>query len=201
MNQIKSVYDNQTDIIKAIMLLNNIESFDVDLTYGNGKFWTDLAQPTHCFDLEPLQPHVIQASSTNIPLANQSAKNLIFDPPFLTYIKQGRKHNSIMGKRFSGYWSYKELQDHYTQTLIDAHRVLVKKGFLVIKCQDIIHNHSMHATHINILKWSENMFRLKDLFILTARHRLPMPEKVGEVKRQQRHARVHHSYFMVLEKL
>ena len=201
MSTIRSVYDDQHEIIRSIMALNSIDCFDVDLTYGNGKFWVDIPQPKNCFDIDPLFEYVVKASSVAIPLSDCSVKSIIFDPPFLTYIKQGREHNSIMGKRFSGYWSYSELQEHYTKTIFDAHRVLAKKGVLVIKCQDIIHNHALHPTHINITEWAKNKFRLKDLFILTAKHRLPMPQKQNEKMRVQKHARVFHSYFMVLEKI
>lgn len=182
------------------MNLCGIDRFDADVTYGNGIFWKSLPKPVMCFDIDPQLPEVIEASSVQIPLPDGCINSIMFDPPFLTYIKQGREHDSIMGKRFSGYWKYSELQDHYTGTIREAFRLLNKGGVLVVKCQDIIHNHSMHATHVNVIKWSENMFRLKDLFILTAKHRLPMPEKDGEKKRTQKHARIFHSYFMVLER-
>jgi hypothetical protein len=90
---------------------------------------------------------------------------------------------------------------HYRGTIFEAHRVLKKKGILVVKCQDIIHNHAMHCTHINVVNWSAGNFRLKDLFVLAAKHRMPMPESTTENKRMQKHARVHHSYFLVLEKI
>jgi len=77
------------------------------------------------------------------------------------------------------------------------HRVLKKKGIMVIKCQDIIHNHKMHCTHVNVINWAAGMFRLKDLFVLPAKHRMPSPNRKGV----QKHARIFHSYFLVLEKL
>ena len=197
---IKSVSDNQEYIIRSILTLNNLDRFDIDLTYGNGVFYKNLPEPHVKIDIDPQQSDVIEASSVSIPLPSGCFKSVMFDPPFLTYIKQGREHNSIMGKRFSGYWKYSELEDHYRQTREEAARLLSKEGIMVIKCQDIIHNHAMHPTHINITQWMLPWFRLKDLFILTAKHRLPMPEKQGEVKRVQKHSRIHHSYFMVLER-
>ena len=200
MLSVKSVSENQDEIIQSIMQLCNIERFDADVTYGNGVFWKNLPAPVMGFDIDPQFDHVIQASSVDIPLPNNCIGSIMFDPPFLTYIKQGREHDSIMGKRFSGYWKYSELEEHYRGTLKEAQRVLNKKGIFVIKCQDIVHNHALHATHINVANWATGMFRLKDFFILTAKHRLPMPEKEGERKRTQKHARVFHSYFMVFEK-
>lgn len=197
---IKSVSDDQNEIILSIMRLCAIEQFDVDLTYGNGGFWKDLPQPIMKFDIDPQTPETIYANSTDIPLPESCVNSIMFDPPFLTYIKQGREHDSIMGKRFSGYWKYEELEFHYKATIFESYRVLNNKGLFVIKYQDIIHNHKMHCTHLNVMKWAEGKFRLRDLFILTAKHRIPIPPTEGHKPKVQKHARIHHSYFMVLEK-
>ena len=196
----RSVYDDQTDIMRAILILHSPWGFECDVTYGNGKFYEGVTPPKYKFDIDPQVPDVVQASSDALPLANESVKSLVFDPPFLTYIKKGREHNSIMAKRFAGYWRYEELETHYKGTLKEARRVLKKDGVMVFKCQDIIHNHRMHCTHANVINWAADVgFRLKDLFILTAKHRLPMPSKQGEKTRVQKHARVFHSYFLVFQ--
>ena len=201
MSQIQSVSYEQDYIIRSIMELCGIDRFDVDMTYGNGGFWKMLSQPKMKFDLDPQTVDTIQANSMALPLGQSCIDSVMFDPPFLTYIKSGREHNSVMGKRFSGYWRYDELEMHYRGTITEAHRILRKGGIFVIKCQDIIHNHKMHATHINVINWAFGMFRLKDLFVLAAKHRMPMPETEGAKKRTQKHARIHHSYFLVLERL
>jgi len=198
---IKSVSDDQQYIIKSIMELCNIERFDVDATFGNGSFWKNLPCPSYCFDINPQKEQVLTYSSDALPFDNEIIKSFMFDPPFLTYIKEAREHNSIMAKRYGGYWSYKDLEDHYKKTIKEAHRVLVKGGILVIKCQDIVHNHSLHSTHINIFNWSQGLFRLKDMFVLTAKNRIPIPQKGGEAKKTQKHARIYHSYFMVLQRI
>jgi len=197
---IKSVSDDQDEIIRSIMHLCGIERFDADLTYANGGFWKNLPQPAMKFDIDPQTPDTVEANSMFLPLPQSCVNSIMFDPPFLTYIKQGREHDSVMAKRFGGYWKYDELEMHYSGTIFEAHRILSKKGILVIKCQDIIHNHKMHCTHLNVMKWAEGKFRLKDLFILTAKHRIPIPPTEGHKPKVQKHARIHHSYFMVLEK-
>jgi len=198
---IKSVYYDQTEILKSIMELCKIERFCADVSYGNGKFYGEIEQPVFKGDISPQVDGVTKCSSVDLPVNDGEFKSLVFDPPFLTYVKQAREHNSIMAKRFGGYWRYDELEEHYRKTLIEAHRVLSKKGIMIFKCQDIIHNHKMHCTHMNVMEWSKGLFRLKDLFILPAKNRMPMPEKEGDKKRVQKHARIFHSYFMVLEKL
>jgi hypothetical protein len=102
---LKSVYENQTDILRAIMAMHCSDGFDCDLTYGNGQFWRDLKAPALKFDIDPQQPGVIQASSDKLPLADCSLKSVVFDPPFLTYVRAGREGNGkmVMAKRFAGY--------------------------------------------------------------------------------------------------
>ena len=198
---IQSVSYDQNYIIESILKLCDLERFDVDMTYGNGGFWKTQPNPVFQFDIDPQTADTKKASSDDLPLLNESVKSVIFDPPFLTYIKSGRDHNSVMGKRFSGYWRYEELEEHYKKTIQEAHRILAKKGIFVVKCQDIIHNHKMHCTHINVVNWALGMFRLKDLFVLAAKHRMAVPQTEGTKKKVQKHARVHHSYFLVLERL
>ena len=199
-HMIKSVNDNQHQILLDIMQLCGIEQFEADISYGNGSFYNKgVPEPGHKFDIDPQQSDTKQAHSGDLPVESKSLSSVVFDPPFLTYVKQAREHNSIMGKRFGGYWRYDELEMHYKSTLIECHRVLQEKGILVFKCQDIIHNHKMHCTHLNVVEWAKGMFRLKDMFILTAKHRMPMPKTAGAADRKQQHARIHHSYFLVLE--
>lgn len=198
-DQVKSVDSNQHNILKNILYLNGLDRFDADITYGKGSFYKQVLEPKFKYDIDPQTDDTIKADSTDLPIPDNSFDSVVFDPPFLTYIKNARSHGSIMSSHYGGYWKYEELAEHYQKTLKEAHRVLRPKGILVFKCQDIIHNHAMHPTHINIVQWADDIFRLKDMFILYKNNRLPMPSKDGEKSRQQKHARIHHSYFLVLE--
>ncbi len=195
---IKSVYEDQSDILNSIIALHCPDGFDCDVTYGNGQFYKNVPQPTYKFDIDPQQDGVIGACSTNLPIRDKVLNSLVFDPPFLTYVRSGREGNGgmIMAKRFAGYWRYDELEDHYRNTIVESKRVLKKDGIMVIKCQDIIHNHKMHCTHANVIQWAATAgFRLLDLFVLPAKHRLPSPNRAGK----QKHARIFHSYFLVFK--
>jgi hypothetical protein len=200
---IRSVYYDQVQILKSIMDLCNIERFCADVTYGNGNFYGEIDKPIFKGDISPQSEGVTECSSSSLPIQDGAFKSLVFDPPFLTYVRDARggNGNMIMAKRFGGYWRYDELEKHYRETLLEAHRVLSKKGIMVFKCQDIIHNHKMHCTHINVIEWAKGMFRLKDLFILPVKSRMPIPQQEGTKKKVQKHARIFHSYFMVLEKV
>jgi hypothetical protein len=196
---IKSTSYCQHEIIAAIRTLHCPEGFDCDMTFGNGAFWKDSNNPTYCFDIDPQVDGVVKADSQMLPLNSGEIGSCVFDPPFLTYVKAGRTHKNgkvAMTARFGGYWAYSELEEHYIGSISEAYRILRKGGVLTVKCQDIIHNHKMHCTHANVIGWAENEgFRLLDLFVLNAKHRMPSPQKGT-----QRHARIFHSYFLVFKK-
>jgi hypothetical protein len=195
---IRSVYFTNAEILDGIQRLHCQSGFECDLTYGNGAFWKGRKIPKHCFDITPLSEGVIKASSCAVPLPDCSLSNLVFDPPFLTYVRQGRDHNGkvAMTSRFGGYYRYEELIEHYTETIKEAMRLLKPLGVMVFKCQDIIHNHKMHCTHVNVCNWAtQEGFRILDLFVLAAKARMPGPQKGT-----QRHSRVFHSYFLVFQK-
>lgn len=199
MEIVRSVYFEQDNILQGIMKLHCPSGFDCDMTYGNGRFWKILPQPKYKFDIDPQQSNVVQACSTALPLGDSILSSIVFDPPFLTYIRNQREGNGkmIMAKRFSGYWGYEELENHYISTIKEAARLLKAGGIFVIKCQDIIHNHRIHCVHANVISWaSTSGLRLLDLFVLPAKHRLPSPNRKGK----QRHARIFHSYFLVFKR-
>lgn len=184
---VRSVYYSQQDILRGIAALHAPAGFECDVTFGKGGFWADLPAPPLRFDIDPQSPDVTQACSTALPLADKSLGSLVFDPPFLTYVRAGREGNGkmIMARQFAGYWTFGELTAHYQQTLLEAARVLKPRGVMVFKCQDVI-------------QWAtERGFRLLDLFVLPAKNRLPSPNRKGA----QRHARIFHSYFLVFERL
>lgn len=196
---VRSVYFDQTEILRGIMKLHCPDGFDCDMTYGSGNFWKNLPEPRFKFDISPQVAGVEKACSTMLPLNHESISSIVFDPPFLTYIRSGRIGNGsmVMAKKYSGYWRYEELEDHYLHSISEAYRVLKKSGILIFKCQDIIHNHAMRCTHANVINMSfREGFRLKDMFVLAAKNRLPSPNRLGT----QKHARIFHSYFLVFEK-
>jgi tRNA G10 N-methylase Trm11 len=178
---------------------NGASQYDVDVTFGSGVFYKtcpDIA-PRLRFDLDPQVAGVVEADSRNLPVETGSLNSVVFDPPFLTYVRAGREGNGsmVMAKRFAGYWTYGELTDHYVETLKEGRRVLQRGGIMVVKCQDIVHNHRLHLTHMMVIQEAEKMgFRAKDLFVLGATHRMPSPNRKGT----QKHSRIFHSYFIVL---
>lgn len=197
-NLVKSVYDSQDELLSCMLNLHSNGSVELDASYGNGTFYKNIPEPVYKYDLDESLDCDI-ASSSNLPIGDSYVGSIMFDPPFLTYVRSGRVGNGsmIMSNRFSGYWSYSELENHYKESLHEFYRVLKPRGKVFFKCQDIVHNHKLVPTHINVVMWaSEAGLRLKDMFVLAAKHRLPSPNRKGV----QKHARIYHSYFLVLEK-
>ena len=197
---VRSIYNSQQEILDAIRTLHcDGEQFDADLTYGAGAFYArDEVPPAYRMDIDPQVAHVVVGDCTQVPVGAEAFNSVVIDLPFLTYVRAARTGNGdmVMAKRFSGYWRYDELAAYYRATLQEAARILRHKGMLVFKCQDIIHNHSMHCTHCNVVAWATEVgFRLTDLFVLKAVHRLPSPNRRGV----QKHARIFHSYFLVFQ--
>ena len=92
---ITSISFSNDEIIENIMLLYDIERFDLDCTYSIGQFWKALPQPKHKTDLLPKRPDIVQASSDNLPFESETMKSIMFDPPLC--IVTG-KHTRIMIK-------------------------------------------------------------------------------------------------------
>ncbi len=196
---VRSISEDQSEILRSILALHAPDGFDVDMTYGAGNFYKEIPEPSKAFDIDPQKPNVTKACSRMLPLDTASVSSVIFDPPFLTYVRDGRLGNGqmAMARRYSGYWRYDELEDHYIDSISEAWRVLKDKGVFVVKCQDIVHNHRLHCTHHNVINWASiEGFRLKDLFVLCANRRMPSPNRRGT----QKHARIFHSYFLVFVK-
>lgn len=200
MSDPRSISYDQREILDWVRELHCPNGFDVDATFGNGGFYRDESEwPKYRFDADRTLKNCHYGRSQDLPLADRVVDSVVFDPPFLTYVRAARHGNGsmVMAKRFSGYWRYDELENHYRASLAEFRRILRPKGVVVFKCQDVIHNHKMHPTHINVTNWAAELgFRLKDLFVLTAKHRMPRPNRKGPPK----HARVFHSYFLILER-
>ena len=116
----KTLSFDQFEILNTIRNLHCDGRFDVDATFGNGSFYPDSSYwPELRYDLDGALPNVTEASSTSLPLGDGSVRSVVFDPPFLTYVRNGRSGNGgmVMARRFAGYWRYDELEKHYKESL------------------------------------------------------------------------------------
>lgn len=198
---VKSVYNSNDDVIKNIMLLYNIEQFDLDCTYSTGNFWKNLPQPKIKSDLYPKNDSIIEASSEDLPFPDGSMKSIMYDPPFVIAGKsyRGNKEgSSVIAKRYEGYETYGHLTKNYYNTLKELHRITEKNGLVVFKCQDTVSGGKNHFTHSMVMNMAMEIgFYPKDLFVLVANLRI---NSFGTKWTKQEHARKYHSYFWVFQK-
>jgi tRNA G10 N-methylase Trm11 len=165
-------------------------SIVADVTYGKGVFWqrVDVSK----YDLRPTD----LMSGTDfrcLPYAAHSIDALVFDPPYMhgshgsTTIKASindRYHNDN-----DGHHSVVRL---YAGGLLEAARVLRKKGMVIVKCQDEIESGRQRLSHMEIIHLLELFgFEVIDLFVLVQGTVPAMRES------RQQHARKNHSYAIV----
>lgn len=198
MNQtdiIKSVYDNQQDILNAIKLLYCTDGFDCDPTFSKGVFYKGTEEPKYKLDLAPQRDDVWQCDCRKLPFPNEYLGSVVFDPPFIGASKKDGKPG-IIKERFSYFSSIPVLWNFYNESLSEFYRVLALDGVLVFKCQDSIESGKQYISHVAVMNMALHLgFYAEDLFILTAQNRLISPSQWN-----QQHARKYHSYFWVFRK-
>ena len=192
---IKTINDNQTNLIKDILNLHCPNGIDLDPTYSKGNFYKNIPQPKLKSDLFPKHPDVVGCDASSLWLEDSSINSIMFDPPFIAGHTKD-KPTGIIGERFHGFRYIPDLWDWYDKCLVEFHRVLKKDGVLIFKCQDTISSGKQWLSHVHIINKAEEIgFYTKDLFILTAKSRI-----IGHNHQIQKHARKFHSYFLVFEK-
>jgi len=203
---IKSTSYDQFEILQWILDLRKVDRFEVDLTYGRGKFYTKIPQPHLKFDRYPTEVGIVPADASRIPLADSSVGSVVFDPPFLATtgkslpkkgpIRSGPGSNAIT-RSYGRFDSEKALFSFYGEALREIHRILSTKGFCVFKIQDKTSSGKQYWSHVWAANEAEKIgFYCKDLFILLAKSRLTPAWQLAN----QQHARKFHSYFWLLEK-
>lgn len=195
---IKTVNDNQFQILKDILCLYCKEGVELDPTFSKGNFYKKSGIPTPKIisDLYPQIDGCIKADACSLSfIENDSIKSIMFDPPFLVVYKNNEP-SGIIGKRFFGFKTIKELWSWYDKCLLEFRRILLYDGVVIFKCQDTISGGKQHLSHVHIINEAMKLgYEVLDLFVLTAKSRI-----IGHNHGVQKHARKFHSYFLVLRK-
>lgn len=195
---VKTVSQNQSEILSWIIQLYCPRGFDLDCTYSKGAFYKKgIPEPKIKMDINP-SPGIIPADVKALPLKSSCLETIIFDPPFLgaSPVKLGRPGSNIISTRFGHYRTFNDLWEMYRAALNECFRVLSPRGFLIVKCQDGINDHKQHFSHVEIINSALQLgFYAVDLFILLSRSVL-----IDGRWKNQEHARKTHSYFLVFSK-
>jgi hypothetical protein len=189
---IKSISFSQEQILQDIVTLHT-GPIHADVTFGSGCFYKNLARPEFCFDLVPRAPGVVAADVCRLPLKDGCLRSVMFDPPFIPRTGPGSNLKSRFGAIEGGMAG---LGTFYALALHELHRVLMPKGWLVFKCQDLVSGGKNHFIHCHIWEHARGLgFEAIDLFILEATRRQADPQG-----RPQRHARKYHCFFWIFQK-
>lgn len=196
---IKSVFDDQDELLANMVRLHSSGVIDVDPCYGRGIFYRHtLEPPPFRFDINPRVAGVAQADIRNLPLDDATARAVMFDPPFLDgAFTARRKLAGNMANKFGSVpGQTKDLLVFYREAMTEIRRILVPAGILYFKCQDIVDGRRNFFTHVEIYNAALELgFRGRDFFLLLAKSR-PIQHNLYK----QVHARKFHCYFWVFEK-
>ena len=170
------------------------DTFDCDLTYSIGVFYRNIPSPQLKYDKYPQVEGVKQLNDA-YNIEDCSLNSAIYDLPFIT--KQGVEvEKSAIANRFNCFHSASEMLETNDVMLALSHKILKKKGVLVVKTMDTCYaGKQIWVSDYVIQKASAMGFELEDKFILLSNKR--HLRFTGE----QRHARKYHSYFLVFKKI
>ena len=195
-----------------------------DVTFGQGVFWKNVREGDYkllASDIDAKEGHGFFSSKPiqvqngidcrSLPYRNESLDCVVLDPPYMEGLyRKEADHMAGSGTHSSFRHAYSNgrateeggpkwheaVVDMYLKAGWEAHRVLKKEGFLIVKCQDEVSANKQRLTHIEIITAYESMgFYTKGLFVLVRVNRAG----VSRLKKQE-HARKNHSYFLVFQK-
>jgi hypothetical protein len=201
---IKSISNDQFQILRWIMKLYCPDGFECDPTYSKGNFYKNhyIPEPILKFDIDPKTEDTYKSDCRDLPVANNSLKSIIFDPPFLATkgpsLKDGNRWSNEIAKRFGVYPDMIKLWSFYKESMIEFYRVLGKGGLLIFKIQDSVSSGKQFLSHHFVTQCAIDIgFYPRDLFVLLAKSRLVAPWQLIN----QQHCRKYHCYFLVFQKI
>jgi hypothetical protein len=172
-----------------------------DVTYGKGAFWKNVDKTQYDLKKSDIKNGI---DCRNLPYENNSLDCVVIDPPYM-HTPGGTAH--VNHQNYEVYYQNNAIINHekkYHEAVLDlyfkaakeASRVLRRKGYLIIKCQDEVCANKQRLTHVEIIN---ELFKYgyicEDLFVIV-RNNKPGVSRIIK----QKHARKNHSYFLVFQK-
>lgn len=160
-----------------------------DVTYGKGVFWRNVPEGKYQLKATDLQDGI---DFRRLPYEDCTVDALILDPP---YMHGGATVKSSINDCYKNQnTSHESVVRLYAGGILEAARVLKKKGRIIVKTQDEIESGKQRHTHIEIVQMLELFgFLILDTFVLVQKSQPAMRENY------QNTARKNHSYAIVAE--
>lgn len=195
---LSSAVGNNADMFPNILELYAFKGATIaDVTYGTGAFWKKIDRNFYNLLISDIQTGT---DFRNLPYPDSSIDMVVLDPPYVYSPKGSIKESISKGYALNGekggalLTTQNDVLQLYFDGIKEAHRVLKKHGFLVIKTKDVIQSGKQFWMHSKLLELEG--FIAEDLFVLT---QTTIPAMDPKWKSQQ-HARKNHSYFLIHKK-
>ena len=190
-------WETNADLIAEVATLYYSGGPLLDTTYGLGGWWSKW-QPEElvAHDIDPTKGDGV--SYHNLPHDDGSFSTIAFDPP---YVARSSNEGTLSEDYHERYGrkagtSPAGIQEDIDSGLSECARVLARKGFLWVKCQDYITSGKLvPGTHNTIVTALECNLKCVDRFEHIATN--PRPQPPG---RRQVHARRNLSTLLVFSK-
>lgn len=189
-----SISNSQNNILRAILTtyLNGAITYDCDLTYGKGDFYSETVPPPRfLYDIHPQVKNVKNLDEA-INLPNEQFESVVIDLPCSIVRPTTRRKKQT----FVSFDSTEELHTAYHRMMILAYRLLKESGIMVFKTADF----SLDNQPLWISDWSINTaiqigFTLSDKFIYMDQNAID-----AVTSSQRRTSMPTHAYFFVFRK-
>jgi hypothetical protein len=161
-----------------------------DVTFGKGVFWKNVDTSKYVLKASDLKDGV---DFRDLPYEDGSIHALVLDPP---YMHDGKTVHKALNKNYRNNHapttSHASVIRLYAAGILEATRVLKKKGVIVVKCQDETESGKQRLSHVELIQVLELFgFEIVDLCVLV-QDKLPLMRHA-----YQKSARKNHSYAIV----
>lgn len=160
-----------------------------DVTYGKGVFWRNIPKDRYNLLATDLQTGI---DFSRLPYESQSVDALVLDPP---YMHGGATVKASINECYKNQnTSHASVVRLYAAGILEAARVLKKKGRIIVKTQDEIESGKQRLTHVELISILESFgFLILDVFVLL------QPSIPAMREQYQKSARKNHSFAIVGE--
>lgn len=189
MTVVTAIRGDNSELVREVFAMYAKRGMTIaDVTYGQGTFWRQIDTSQYTCLYSDLKDGV---DFRSLPLADESVDILMLDPPYM-HGGEGIKEsiNKLYRNEIRGHYAVNRL---YAGGILEAARVLKRKGLIVVKTKDEIdESKKQRWTHIELIGLLELLgFRVEDLFVLVQNGTPAMRTQT------QNHARKNHSYAIV----